>query len=260
MNWGELARRGWSLLRDGMGIDQWVVRNCVVQLLFLLGALSLSYYLPFHYHYYILLHYHDILLYFNYETILLTTHGFYLLPSLLILLQDEWAAGWYLVGLCMTEKWISIKLENFIFCPGSLSVGVCCLILHFWLFQHFRKWCANVSLLAVHHHALVTMEIEIISVTVVFSVWQLTWRPGGPRLAEDGLKETSSLTGRLAAGESWPAGEHPSATALVWAGVVAAAPLLLLSSLLEVTSPSGLLDEPFVRSFNPPAHSITVLY
>lgn len=146
------------------------------------------------------------------------------------------------------------------FCRGNLSVGVCCLMLYFWLFQHFRKWCANISLLAVHHHALIKMEIEIISVTVVFSAWQLMWRPGGPRLAEEGLQETSSQTGGLAAGESWPAGEQSSASAFVWAEVVAAAPLQLLSSLLEVTSSSGLLDGPFVRFFNPPAHSLTAFY
>lgn len=147
------------------------------------------------------------------------------------------------------------------FFPGSLSVGVCCLMPNFWLFQHFRKWCANISLLLVHHHALTKMEIEIISVTVVFSAWQLMWRPRGPRLAEDSLEETSSQTGGLAAGESWPTEEHPSASALVWAEAVAAAALLLLSSLLEVISPSGLLDESFVRLlFNPPAYSITAFY
>lgn len=126
------------------------------------------------------------------------------------------------------------------FCPGSLSVSVCCLMLHFWLFQHFRKWCANVSLLAVHHHSLIKMEIEIISMTVVFSAWQLMWRPRGPRLAEDSSEETSSQTGGLEAGESWL---QQSSLLQVHLFGLKQWLLLLCCSLLEVTSPSGLLDE-----------------
>lgn len=60
------------------------------------------------------------------------------------------------------------------FCPGSLSVGVCCLMLHFLLFPAFQKVVCQYYFLEVCHHALIKMEIERIAAAIVFSAWQLT--------------------------------------------------------------------------------------
>lgn len=42
INWGKLAVRNWSLLRDGPGISQWMLGNCITCCICLLGFISVS--------------------------------------------------------------------------------------------------------------------------------------------------------------------------------------------------------------------------